>query len=129
MSCDALGEFARCAWCGQEHEDLGGYAVGYEIALQKFDAEGTLETLDALHDGYLCDGCARIANAARQLLQACRADYANADGLSVPGEAGADLLTGAAAACEKHGCQELAKLLRRMAREIRAAVAQATGED
>lgn len=71
---NSLGNYTHCPWCGLEHEELEGWrGEGYEIALQNFDRDGTVETLDALHDGYLCDECAQIAAAGRELLAACKA--------------------------------------------------------
>jgi len=66
-----LGEFANCAWCGKRHETgPDGTAVGYEIAMQRFDDGGTIETVHSLHNGYLCDACAQKAATAPKLLAA-----------------------------------------------------------
>ena len=66
-----LSEFPNCAWCGKPHEaEPDGTAIGYEIAAQRFDGGGTIETVDSLHNGYLCDACAQKAATAPKLLAA-----------------------------------------------------------
>jgi hypothetical protein len=83
MSKHPLGEYSKCEWCKEEHkvypDNKTGVASGWNIANEAFSIDGGEGLIGWKTEGYLCDNCAEIANAAPLLLIACKMALADID--------------------------------------------------